>query len=39
MEGTNVEQGQRLLNESGFNFLLANGMADTEQKVIQALQG
>ena len=39
MEGTNVEQGQRLLNASGFNFLLANGMADTEQKVIQALQG
>jgi succinyl-CoA synthetase beta subunit len=39
MEGTNVEKGQRLLNESGFNFLLANGMADTEQKVIQALQG
>jgi len=39
MEGTNVEQGQQLLNESGFNFLLANGMADLEQKVIQALQG
>jgi succinyl-CoA synthetase beta subunit len=39
MEGTNVEEGQRLLNASGFNFLLANGMAETEQKVIQALQG
>jgi succinyl-CoA synthetase beta subunit len=39
MEGTNVEEGQRRLNESGFNFLLANGMADTERKVMQALQG
>jgi succinyl-CoA synthetase beta subunit len=39
MEGTNVEEGQRRLSASGFNFLLANGMADAEQKVIQALQG
>ena len=39
MEGTNVEEGQRLLAESGFNFLLANGLAEAEQKVIEALQG
>jgi succinyl-CoA synthetase beta subunit len=38
MEGTNVEAGQRLLAESGFNFLVANGMADAAHKVMQALQ-
>ncbi len=38
MEGTNIAEGQRLLVESGFNFFLANGLAETEQKVIQALR-
>jgi succinyl-CoA synthetase beta subunit len=38
MEGTNVEEGQRILNESGFHFLLAQGMAETSQKVVQALR-
>jgi succinyl-CoA synthetase beta subunit len=38
MEGTNVEEGQRLLAESGFNFLVADGMADAACKVMQALQ-
>jgi succinyl-CoA synthetase beta subunit len=38
MEGTNVEAGQRLLAESGFNFLVADGMADAAHKVMQALQ-
>jgi succinyl-CoA synthetase beta subunit len=37
MEGTNVEEGQRLLAESDFHFLLADGMADTADKVMQAL--
>lgn len=37
MEGTNVEEGQRLLSESGFNFLLANGLAEIKQKVVEAL--
>jgi succinyl-CoA synthetase beta subunit len=39
MEGTNVAEGQRLLAESDFHFLLAEGMADTADKVMQALQG
>lgn len=37
MAGTNVEEGQRILVESGFNFLLADGMADAAQKVVQAI--
>lgn len=39
MEGTNVAEGQRFLAESDFNFLLANDMADMQQKVVQALRG
>lgn len=38
MEGTNVEAGRRILAASGFNFLVANGMADAAHKVTQALQ-
>jgi succinyl-CoA synthetase beta subunit len=38
MKGTNVEEGQRLLAASDFHFLLADGMADTAEKVMQALQ-
>jgi succinyl-CoA synthetase beta subunit len=38
MEGTNVELGQKVLLESGFNFTVANGMADAAQKVV-ALAG
>jgi succinyl-CoA synthetase beta subunit len=38
MEGTNVEEGQRLLAESGLNFLLAHDLEDAAQKVVQALR-
>ena len=34
MEGTNVEQGQRILAESGMNFTIANGMKDAAEKVV-----
>jgi len=34
MEGTNVEQGQRILRESGLNFTIADGMKDGAQKVV-----
>lgn len=37
MEGTNVEEGQRLLSESGFNFLLANDLAEIKRNVVDAL--
>jgi succinyl-CoA synthetase beta subunit len=34
MEGTNVEEGRRLLRESGLNFTTADGMRDAAQKVV-----
>jgi succinyl-CoA synthetase beta subunit len=38
MEGTNVEQGRLILQESGFNFTVADGMKDAAEKVV-ALAG
>jgi succinyl-CoA synthetase beta subunit len=35
MEGTNVEAGQRILKESGFNFTVAEGMKDAAEKVVR----
>jgi succinyl-CoA synthetase beta subunit len=37
MEGTNVEEGQRLLAESGLNFVVAHNLEDAAQQVVQAL--
>ena len=36
MEGTNVEKGKQMLNESGLNFQTADDMADAAQKVVAA---
>ncbi|MGA9594476.1 MAG: ADP-forming succinate--CoA ligase subunit beta [Candidatus Acidiferrales bacterium] len=38
MEGTNVDKGQEILRNSGFNFTVATGMKDGAQKVV-ALAG
>ena len=38
LEGTNVEEGRRLISESGMNFTVANGMKDAAEKVV-ALAG
>jgi len=35
MEGTNVELGQKILRESGFNFTVADGMKDAAEKVVR----
>jgi succinyl-CoA synthetase beta subunit len=35
MEGTNVELGQRMLAESGLNFVAATGMQDAARKAVQ----
>jgi succinyl-CoA synthetase beta subunit len=35
MEGTNVEEGKRLLKESGMNFTTADAMGDAAEKVVQ----
>jgi succinyl-CoA synthetase beta subunit len=38
MEGTNVEKGRALLQQSGLNFVVANDMRDGAEKVVAALQ-
>ncbi len=34
LEGTNVEQGRKILRESGLNFTVASGMKDAAEKVV-----
>ena len=36
MEGTNVEQGRRILLDSGFNFTVGQDMRDAAEKVVKA---
>jgi len=38
LEGTNVEEGRRILNESGLNFIVAQGMKEAAEKVVEALK-
>src|ERR1700728_4004146 len=39
LEGTNVEQGRKILTDSGFNFLVADTMKDAADKVVAAARG
>ena len=39
LEGTNVEEGRRLLNSSGLQFTVAIGMKEAAEKVVLALKG
>jgi succinyl-CoA synthetase beta subunit len=39
LEGTNVEEGRRILQESGFNFIVAQTMKDAAEKVVAAAAG
>jgi succinyl-CoA synthetase beta subunit len=36
LEGTNVEEGRRVLDESGMGIITANGMNDAAEKVVSA---
>jgi len=36
MEGTNVEQGKRMLREAGLNFITADGMQEAAEKAVKA---
>ena len=38
IEGTNAEEGQRLLAESGLNLLVAEDMADAADKVVEVIR-
>jgi succinyl-CoA synthetase beta subunit len=39
MEGTNVDLGRKVLEESGFNFTVADGMKDAAEKVVALARG
>jgi succinyl-CoA synthetase beta subunit len=39
MEGTNVQQGQQILRDSGLNFTIADGMKDGAEKVVRLAGG
>jgi len=39
LEGTNVEEGRRLLQESGLKIISAEGMADAAEKAVNAIKG
>jgi len=36
LEGTNVEEGRRVLRDSGINIITAEGMRDAAEKVVSA---
>jgi succinyl-CoA synthetase beta subunit len=38
LEGTNVELGKKILNESGLKIIAANDLADAAEKVVQAVK-
>jgi succinyl-CoA synthetase beta subunit len=39
LEGTNVEQGKKIINESGLNVVSANDLDDAAQKIVAAVKG
>ena len=39
LEGTNVEEGRRILREATFQFIVAEGMTDAAEKVVAAAKG
>jgi succinyl-CoA synthetase beta subunit len=38
LEGTNVEQGKKIINDSGLNVVSANDLDDAAQKIVAAVQ-
>jgi len=39
LEGTNVEEGKKIINESGLNVLSADDLDDAAQKIVNAVKG
>ncbi len=39
LEGTNVELGKKIINESGLNVISANDLDDAAQKIVNAVKG
>jgi succinyl-CoA synthetase beta subunit len=38
MEGTNVDEGRRILKDSGIEVIAATDMADAARRVVEAIQ-
>ena len=38
LEGTNVEQGKKIINESGLNVISANDLSDGAKKIVEAVK-
>jgi len=39
LEGTNVEKGKQIINESGLNVIAADDLDDAAQKIVKAVKG
>jgi succinyl-CoA synthetase beta subunit len=39
LEGTNVQQGKDILNQSGLNVIAANDLSDAAEKIVAAVKG
>ncbi len=39
LEGTNVEKGKKIINESGLNVIAADDLDDAAQKIVKAVNG
>jgi succinyl-CoA synthetase beta subunit len=39
LEGTNVEQGKKIINESGLNVISADDLSDGAEKIVKAVRG
>ena len=39
LEGTNVEEGRKILKDSGLKFIVAETMKDAAEKVVAAAKG
>ena len=39
LEGTNVEQGKKIISTSGLNVLPADNLDDAAQKIVNAVKG
>ena len=39
LEGTNVEEGRKMLDESGLNIVVANSLSEAAQKIVSEVEG
>ena len=39
LEGTNVEKGKQIINDSGLNVIAADDLADAAEKIVKAVKG